>query len=169
MLTCLPHWCCFAAGMDEVNSEEAYVVPPRLSNPSLNFGACIQDAGPLFPGQYGARQSSHTGSNPSSSGQHAALASLAKLYADQQYMLVWKGGKGTVLLRQGVQQPEVLQAVLQAAQLHADGVQDAEMPELEHSLQSAQKQWPDFVSALELAGWDLSLTNIRSGDTRLQW
>ena len=152
-----------------MNSAEAYIVPPWLSNPSLTFGACIQDAGPLFPSHDDARQSSHTGTSPSSSGHHAALASLAKLYTDQQYMLVWKGGKGAVLLRQDAQQPEILQAVLQAAQLHAQGVQDAEMPELECSLQTAQKTWPDFVSALELAGWDVTLTNIRSGDTRLQW
>ena len=84
-------------------------------------------------------------------------------------MLVWKGGKGAVLLRQDVQQPEILQAILQAAQLHAEGVQDAGLQELEHSLQTAQTRYADFVSALERAGWDVALTNIRSGDLRLQW
>ena len=160
-----------AAGIEAVNSEESYVVPPSFSNPSLAFGVGVQDAAPLFPDHDGQRHVSHPHASASSSesGHHAALAPLAKLYAEQQYMLVWKGGKGAVLLRQDVQQPEILQAILQAAQLHAEGVQDAGLQELEHSLQTAQTHYSEFVSALERAGWDVALTNIRSGDVRLQW
>ena len=158
------------AGVEQANSTENYVVPPRFTNPSLAFGVSVEGAASLFPGGSSQQHSVSDGPgvDPSTS-QSAALGALAELYAQQPYMLVWKGCKGAVLLRRDVDQHEILQAVLQAALLHEEGVQNAGLQELERSLRTAENLRPAFLSNLEKGGWDVTATNIRSADARLQW
>ncbi|CAL8465185.1 g4720 [Coccomyxa elongata] len=134
-------------GVPEGNAQENLLAWPTLVRPSLWFGCTLQEA---------------MGSRPNC----AELQELLRIYEGEKHMLIWRGGKGQVLLHQEAQPRDALRPVWQAAWLEQQGVEDAGPADLSASLDALRKQGPAFEKDLSRAGWNTDQITILTGTAR---
>lgn len=129
------------------NSEEAMIAGPASCSPHVHFGCTVSSA---FDNASATEQ----------------LLSLAELYAEERYMLVWQGSEGQVLLKTTARPVDTLRALWQAGWLANKGVQDASDEHLQQSLGAMQTNFAGFLHATRQAGWDTDRVVIRSKGAR---
>ncbi|DBB16035.1 hypothetical protein WJX82_010959 [Trebouxia sp. C0006] len=129
------------------NYEEAMLAGPTSSTPSVQFGC---SASRVF----------------SDSDATQRLLSLAELYSEERYILVWKGCKGQVLLQTTACPTDSLKALWQAGWLANKGIKDASDSQLLQSLTAMQANIDSFLQAAQQAGWDTDRIVIRNNEDR---
>lgn len=129
-------------GIAEANAAEPMMVPAEEVAPRLRFGCSVAEAFGPWPGSGvpsdggaaadggsgsaagaeigGAADGSGYGSRGSAASaglQPAVLRAVFDLYAEEHYVLIWRDGRGCVLLKEGYEASACLRAVWQAAWL----------------------------------------------------
>ncbi|KAK9805694.1 hypothetical protein WJX72_012310 [[Myrmecia] bisecta] len=141
-------------GIAEANQAEPILRLPSQMRPSVKMGASIAE---VF------------GDSPSPQELQPLLETLGPALQQQreQYLLLWREGRGLVLLRESAKPQDLLRAMWQAAWLDHCGIQTATSADVAASIEALQHQFPDFLMQAEAAGWNTQDVVIRSGSSRI--
>ncbi|KAK9835308.1 hypothetical protein WJX81_000773 [Elliptochloris bilobata] len=132
---------CAVPGVDEANAAEVLWALPAMARPSVSLGASVERALGLTPDR-----------------KH--LQALLAAHAGEKHVLVWRGGRGMVLLHEGVRTADLLRPLWQAAWLDHAGVRDASAADTAASLAALRERFDDFQRQLRAAGDFRHITDV---------
>mmetsp|Transcript_31516 Transcript_31516/g.89460 ORF Transcript_31516/g.89460 Transcript_31516/m.89460 type:complete len:313 (+) Transcript_31516:636-1574(+) len=89
------------------------------------------------------------------------LAAALSVYRQENYLLLWHGSTGQVVLKEHCGPQDKLKALWQAAWLQQKGLDTANVTDLRDSLAAAEEHWPGFLHDAEQLGWDVNNVIIR--------
>eukprot|EP00884_Botryococcus_braunii_P023412 jgi/Botrbrau1/9755/Bobra.85_1s0006.1 len=136
--------------VEEGNAREDILAPPSRTQPRVHFGCTVEEA---------------CGPSP----QPSFLQELLKQYENEQYVLVWREGRGHALLKEEATPLDMLRCLWQAAWLdRACGGASATASNIADSLGETRRRFPAFLGQVEEGGWRTAHIVFPCGPSRLR-